>query len=369
MQAYLEVYNIVFTALPIILFCVFDQDVTKAESAVTPRLYTPGLLRIYYTHFGFLLWMLEAIWLALLAVFVPALSLGYPGCSLAAPRSGDPDVATISLSSMVLVCVGVNLRLAIEMHSWHFLEHLFLWGSILAIEIAALVFSFVWSVSPPPSPFHSPRPPPPRHASARRLSTPPLACPTPPSASASSPPAAPPPRPARRYPSFLPLSFDWNQLHAVVTYSWVLPAFWLASVLVIVASLAPRMIGLANDAVSKGHAARRRRRIVISRQRRETERTVESLSRASMAVPSREEMDRYRGGTETHLAAATGVGRASAALGGARGSLRGASSDGQTTPGGRRQGTGSFAFSNNDRSSISLLASFGRVSLGRRPDV
>ena len=32
-QVYIEVYNIVFTALPIILFCVFDQDVDKAVEA------------------------------------------------------------------------------------------------------------------------------------------------------------------------------------------------------------------------------------------------------------------------------------------------------------------------------------------------
>ncbi len=295
-QAYLEVYNIVFTALPIILFCVFDQDVTKAESARTPSRYTPGLLRIYYTHFGFLLWMLEAIWLALLCVFVPALALGYPGLSLGSPSNGDPGVSTISLSAMVLVCIGVNLRLAIEMHSWHFLEHLFLWGSIVAIEIAALVFSYVW------------------------------------------------------YPTgHLPTSFDWNQLHAVVTYTWVLPAFWLASALVIVLSLAPRMIGLASDAVTKGRAARRRGRIVLSRQRRETERSVGQLRQAQMAVPSVEEMSRYRCGTDAATAAS--------AL---------ASSEGGT-PAMSRRGTGSFAFSNNDRSSLSVLASFGRVSLGRRP--
>jgi len=272
--------------------------VAKDESARSPKLYTPGLLRIYYTHFGFVVWMFEAVWLALLCVFVPSLAFGYPGVSLASPTNGDPCVASISLSAMVLVCVGVNLRLAIEMHSWHVLEHLFLWGSIIAIEIAALIFSYVW------------------------------------------------------YPSSLPASFDWNQLHAVVTYTWSTLAYWLASFLAIVLSLSPRMISLANDAVTKGRAARRRRRIVISRQRKETERSADQLHQAQMAVPSHEEINRYRCASDNGLSTVSSVG---------------VSADGATPGGARRRGTQSFAFSNDDRSSLSVLASFGRVSLGKRP--
>ena len=190
-QAYLEVYNIMFTSLPIILFCVFDQDVTKEVAARSPEGYTPGILRLYYTHTGFVRWMLEAVFLAALVTYVPALALGYPGWSLSSPPNGDPGVNSVSMVAMSLVCVGVNLRLAIEMHSWSGLEHLFMWGSLLSIELCCILFSYAW------------------------------------------------------YPDNLPTSFDWNDLHGIISYVWDDLSYWLVCVLVLLLSLAPRLLGKA----------------------------------------------------------------------------------------------------------------------------
>ena len=190
-QAYIEIYNIAFTSLPIILFCVFDQDVSKQEAASSPKGYTPGLLRLHYTHLGFVRWMLEAVLLACLCTYVPALGLGYPGWSLSSPANGDPGISSISMTAMTLVCVGVNLRLAIEMHSWSGLEHLLMWGSIASIELFALLVSFVW------------------------------------------------------YPSSLPISYSWNALYAIVWHVWDDLSYWLVCVLVLSLILLPRFLGRA----------------------------------------------------------------------------------------------------------------------------
>ena len=178
-------YNIAFTSLPIIVFCVFDQDVPKALAARSPMLYTPGIRRTAYTHRSFATWMLEAIYLAMLSIYLPALALGYPGgppaagadpapgWSLSSPPNGDPGISTISMTAMTLVCLGVNLRLAIEIHSWSGIEHLVMWGSLGLIELACLLFSFVW------------------------------------------------------YPTHdLPSSYGWNELHGIVFYVWEDFAYW-----------------------------------------------------------------------------------------------------------------------------------------------
>ena len=111
--------------MAVILFGVFDQDVEKSVAATSPRLYTPGIHGTSYTHRAFVHWMLEAVYLAFLAIYLPALALGYPGdaagehgWSLSSPRNGDPGISTVSMTAMTLVCLGVNLRLAIEIHSW-----------------------------------------------------------------------------------------------------------------------------------------------------------------------------------------------------------------------------------------------------------
>ena len=59
---------------------------------------------------------------------------------------------TISMTAMTLVCLGVNLRLAIEIHSWTKFEYAFMWFSIFAIELACLLFSYVRRLAPIRSP-------------------------------------------------------------------------------------------------------------------------------------------------------------------------------------------------------------------------
>ena len=290
-QPYIELYNIVLTSFPIILFCVFDQDLSKEKSARSPDRYTPGVLRIYYTHTGFVLWMLEAIWTAMLCIFVPALAFGYPGLSLASPLNGDVGLATISMAAMVLVCINVNLRLAIEMHSWHFLEHLFMWGSIIAIEILAFVFSFV------------------------------------------------------SYPKKAPTSLSWDDLKGTIQNTWNTPAYYLASALAILLALAPRIIGMANDAVTYGRARKRRRRLEKARKFAEAERQKAALSQAAMALPSTSASARYN-----ELLSPT-------------------SSYGASPGSAQRRGGNGFAFSISEASSSHVWASFGSVSQGQRPEV
>ena len=70
-QTYLG-YNMVFTAFPIILFCVFDQDVDKEVSARSPSS-TSRASCASTTHLGFVKWMVETVYVAILVTYLPAL--------------------------------------------------------------------------------------------------------------------------------------------------------------------------------------------------------------------------------------------------------------------------------------------------------
>jgi len=246
-QAYLEVYNIVFTSLPIILYGVFDQDVDKKLAARSPLLYAPGIKNIYYTHRGFVLWMCEAVYLAYIAIYIPAYALGNPGgahdtrgWSLSSPQNGDPGIATISMTSMTLVCIGVNLRLAIEIHSWAGLEHLFMWGSIFSIELAALMFSFLY------------------------------------------------------YPDSLPVSYSWNLLYGIVSHVWDDFCYWAVCLLVVMLTMLPRTLGKVYSILFKASASRRARRLAHAEDKRTKREFARSMSNAAMAEPTREQMEVYR---------------------------------------------------------------------------
>ena len=377
-QAYIEVYNIIFTSLPIILFGVFDQDVEKSVAAHSPMLYTPGIYRIYYTHRGFVLWMIEATYLAVLAVYLPAAALGYPGgpgsnggknqetgefvngggWSLSSPPDGDPDISSISMAGMLLVCVGVNMRLAIETHSWTTLEHIVFWGTVTSIELACMLFSFVY------------------------------------------------------YPvNSLPTSYNWNAMLGIVQHVQTDFCYWAVGVLTLVLALFPRTLGKAWSVLFKASASRRAKRLALQQVEKGRRSSVKMVSVAKMAVPGTNDMARYRaslGGSGmvdegtwnsrrgsappspldrypsqlSGSSMASTVGRVSevaveidgtpntarrSSLG-ARSSVAATpeSSVGGMTPGGRRKSSRS-AFSNDDRTSARIMSQIvgnGRASIG-----
>ena len=77
--------------------------------------------------------MLEGTILSVLAAFIPMFALGGP--SLAVPSIGDPGFYVLSFFSMTLTCFGTNLRLALEMYSWTWMEHLAVWGTLALFEL------------------------------------------------------------------------------------------------------------------------------------------------------------------------------------------------------------------------------------------
>lgn len=138
---YIETYNLAYTALPIVLYGIADQDVPKALSASVPRLYTAGIRRIYFSHFKFWLWMAEGVGLALVITLVPLACLSWGG--LPSPEDGDISYDALSFTLMCLVCVCVNLRLVLELHSWSVAEHVVIWGTIVYLELTCIVYSYL----------------------------------------------------------------------------------------------------------------------------------------------------------------------------------------------------------------------------------
>ena len=139
--AYYDGYNVLYTGLPPIIFGFNDQVYARSFDTDLPKLYQPGLQRSIYTHRGFARWMLEGTALAVLAAFVPMLALGTS--SLSAPHLGDPGFHQLSFFSMCITCFVTNMRLALEVYSWTFMEHIAIWGTLIVFEISCILFSFV----------------------------------------------------------------------------------------------------------------------------------------------------------------------------------------------------------------------------------
>ena len=63
---------IMYTSLPILLYAITDADVPKEVAEKEPKLYARSMLRVYYTHRGFVNWICEGAFTGALSAYAPA---------------------------------------------------------------------------------------------------------------------------------------------------------------------------------------------------------------------------------------------------------------------------------------------------------
>ena len=127
-------YNIIFTALPIMWFALFDEEFTKASLLKEPKHYWIGLANQYYT-FKLLTWnVIKAIFNGLLITLFVFITLN--GYSIAAEGYGGSFWAS---GAIVYGMVVINANLWIlQRTSSHTI-----WSSLL-ITISILSYFFCY---------------------------------------------------------------------------------------------------------------------------------------------------------------------------------------------------------------------------------
>ncbi|CAL9127607.1 phospholipid-transporting ATPase 3 isoform X1 [Musa acuminata AAA Group] len=134
-----SLYNVIFTALPVIIVGLFDKDVSASLSKKYPELYKEGIRNMFFK------WRVVAVW----AFFALYHSLIFYYFTTAASQNGHNSSGKIfglwDVSTMAFTCVvvTVNLRLLMACNSitrWH---HLSISGSILAWFVFIFIYSGV----------------------------------------------------------------------------------------------------------------------------------------------------------------------------------------------------------------------------------
>nr|CAD1822517.1 unnamed protein product [Ananas comosus var. bracteatus] len=132
-----SLYNVIFTALPVIIVGLFDKDVSASLSKRYPELYKEGIRNMFFK------WRVVAVW----AFFAFYQSLIFYYFTTAASKNGHNSSGKIfglwDVSTMAFTCivVTVNLRLLLACNSitrWHYI-------SVLGSIVAWFVFIFVYS--------------------------------------------------------------------------------------------------------------------------------------------------------------------------------------------------------------------------------
>lgn len=132
-----SLYNVIFTALPVIMVGLFDKDVSASLSKKYPEIYREGIRNVFFK------WRVVAIW-AFFSVYQSLIFYFFVSDSSSnAQNSSGKMFGLWDVSTMAFTCVvvTVNLRLLLMCNSitrWHYIS---VGGSILAWFIFIFIYS------------------------------------------------------------------------------------------------------------------------------------------------------------------------------------------------------------------------------------
>ncbi|OVA12384.1 Cation-transporting P-type ATPase [Macleaya cordata] len=139
---YMVLFNVVLTSLPVIALGVFEQDVSSDVCLQFPAIYRQGQSNIHFSWKRIIGWISNGVF-ASLAIF--ALNICFLSPSAFKEKGEVADIAHIGAITYTCIIWTVNCQIALIISHFTWIQHLFIWGSILFWY----VFLYVYGLLPP----------------------------------------------------------------------------------------------------------------------------------------------------------------------------------------------------------------------------
>ncbi|KAM8865930.1 phospholipid-transporting ATPase ID-like [Synchiropus picturatus] len=125
---FITLYNLVYTALPVLGMSLFDQDVNDVWSFQHPQLYIPGQLNLYFSKTTFFKCALHSCYSSLVLFFIP-----YAAVHDTVRGDGREvaDYQSFALLTQTCLLFAVTIQLGLEMTYWTAVNTIFVLGSLL----------------------------------------------------------------------------------------------------------------------------------------------------------------------------------------------------------------------------------------------
>ncbi|KAF9604639.1 hypothetical protein IFM89_008966 [Coptis chinensis] len=137
---FISFYNVFFTSLPVIALGVFDQDVSARLCLKYPLLHQEGVQNILFRWRCIIGWMLNGVICSIIIFFFTTSSI------LIQAFRGDGHVAgSEELGVAMYTCVvwTVNCQMALSINYFTWIQHIFIWGSIIFWYIFLVIYGFL----------------------------------------------------------------------------------------------------------------------------------------------------------------------------------------------------------------------------------
>ncbi|XP_075248083.1 putative phospholipid-transporting ATPase IM isoform X2 [Convolutriloba macropyga] len=135
---FITMYNMAYTALPVIAIGLFDKDVGSKYCMTFPQIYCVGQEDKLFNKFVFFQSVLHGVWHSIVIFFVTVgLYSNYTDSSGLDYTDYYSFVAAIQ-ANLVLV---VNIQAMLDTKNWTVFNHLFIWGSVASFYIIQITCS------------------------------------------------------------------------------------------------------------------------------------------------------------------------------------------------------------------------------------
>eukprot|EP01012_Entosiphon_sulcatum_P029470 TRINITY_DN3592_c0_g2_i1.p1 TRINITY_DN3592_c0_g2~~TRINITY_DN3592_c0_g2_i1.p1 ORF type:complete len:1641 (+),score=299.86 TRINITY_DN3592_c0_g2_i1:355-4923(+) len=136
---YQSVWNVVFTAVPILSVALFDKDMVRSETLEKyPRLYAEVQSGKDFTAMRFLMWSVEGLWASVVVYF----AVTYIMAGSTRSDGQDSGKWLVSFTAFAVCHTAANLRLAFATKTWNKVTAVLTILSVLTYYLFSLVYSY-----------------------------------------------------------------------------------------------------------------------------------------------------------------------------------------------------------------------------------
>ncbi|KAF9181025.1 hypothetical protein BGZ50_005755 [Haplosporangium sp. Z 11] len=134
---FVSLYNLMLTAVPVLVLGATDQDLTAPYILRYPGVYKLGIHQKRYSQYRFVAYMLDGVWQSLIVFWFWR---GVYGMNIL-DRSGiDASLLEFSTSVAITNVVIASLYVGLHTYHWTWLMHFAVWGSIIFLVLLVLIY-------------------------------------------------------------------------------------------------------------------------------------------------------------------------------------------------------------------------------------